>query len=85
MSRDKFNEILEDVKLYFPAEAHAAGKPAIPVKFLLAGTLRWLAGGSPHDIVYFCGMRASKNYFCILKPYCVQGILLTFFISGRSL
>jgi hypothetical protein len=32
-------------------------KGATPVRFLLAGTLRWLAGGSTHDIVYFCGVR----------------------------
>ena len=65
MSRDKFDEILGHMTFYFP-KVHVAGKAPIPVKFLLAGTLRWLAGGSPHDIIYFCGMRARYLLPCFI-------------------
>jgi hypothetical protein len=63
MDQELFNEVEQKLEVYFKSvgkfqgQPNYAGKPATPVKYLLAGTLRWLAGGSPHDICYFCGMR----------------------------
>jgi hypothetical protein len=42
MSRDKFDDILQHISIYFP-QLHVAGKAPIPIKYLLAGTLRWVA------------------------------------------
>ena len=63
MDRELFSEIQQKVEDHFKkngkyqGSADNSGKVPTPVKYLLAGTLRWLAGGSVHDICYFCGLR----------------------------
>lgn len=63
MDRTLFNEIVEDLREHFiqkgKFQSRKRGKKVTPTRFLLAGTLRWLAGGSPHDICFFCGVRMS--------------------------
>jgi hypothetical protein len=55
-AEDKLRAHFESKKIY-SRDGSLGGKAATPTKFLLAGTLRWLAGGSAHDIIYFCGVR----------------------------
>jgi hypothetical protein len=59
MSEQLFEGILSKVSAHFAAngQARKGGKKSTPIKFLLLATLRWLAGGSPHDIMFVCGMR----------------------------
>jgi hypothetical protein len=63
MDKTLFQSMEEKVDAHFKEknlyqrDGSRGGKPATPTRFLLAGTLRWLAGGSPHDITYFCGVR----------------------------
>jgi len=66
----KFDTILAELEEYFKTNSfhegpkHGGAKP-IPIKYLLRGVLRWLAGGSYHDIMYLCGSR--KTSFITLR------------------
>lgn len=42
---------------HFRAKGIYNNENSTPTRFLLAGCLRWLAGGSGHDIIFFCGAR----------------------------
>jgi hypothetical protein len=60
-----FEVILAELEEYFKTNIlHVGpkdgGKKPIPIKYLLRGVLRWLAGGSIHDLMYFCGCRKSN-------------------------
>ena len=63
MDRQLFDDIHRKLEEHFrvigkfQGPPDQSGKPATAVKYLLSGTMRWLAGGSPHDICYFCGLR----------------------------
>jgi hypothetical protein len=59
MSRNKFEEVLAAIRFYYEDRnpLNTRGKEHVPLRYLLTGTLRWLAGGSPHDIIFFCGLR----------------------------
>ena len=47
-----------DLDRYFKTKAEKFLHQApTPTRFLLSGCLRWLAGGSGHDIIFFCGVR----------------------------
>jgi len=64
MSDWKFDVILAELENHFKSRslhigALSGGKKPIPIKYLLRGVLRWLAGGSIHDIIYLCGCRKS--------------------------
>ena len=65
-----FNSIALKLEAYFQEAGrgkYTGGKEKTPMKFLLAGVLRWIAGGSTHDIIYFCGMRLRYIILYILK------------------
>ena len=53
-----FSTIEEKVTMYLESEVDASsrGKKRIPVRYLLIGVIRWLAGGSPRDIQFLCGL-----------------------------
>ena len=47
-----------DLDRYFKTKAEKfLHQASTPTRFLLSGCLRWLAGGSGHDIIFFCGVR----------------------------
>ena len=74
-----FNNILSRLDEYFNSNSRTwkRGKDATPLKFVLFGTLRWLAGGSTHDIIYFCGMRYRA--FCKLRWKILEALVDVFF------
>ena len=57
MSRARFNSMAGDLEQYFKDKNINQRSDATPTRFQLAGVIRWLAGGSPHDIIFFCGLR----------------------------
>ena len=57
MSRARFQSMCEDLEQYWKDKGRYQHPASTPVRFQLAGCLRWLAGGSPHDIIFFCGLR----------------------------
>jgi hypothetical protein len=74
----KFDAILAELEEYFQANAlHVGskngGKKPIPIKYLLRGVLRWLAGGSYHDIMYLCGSR--KTSFITLRWKIIDALI----------
>jgi hypothetical protein len=58
-SRDDFETLTKEFAEALAARNMFQSPKATPAKFLLAGLLRWLGGGSPHDIIFFCGLRMS--------------------------
>ena len=58
-----FEELLCALEKHFGGthvrQVRKQGKRLIPLKFLLRGVLRWLAGADVHSIIYACGCRKS--------------------------
>jgi hypothetical protein len=57
MSRSRFEKMSSDLEAHWVSKNKYQARNSTPSRFQLAGCLRWLAGGSPHDIIFFCGLR----------------------------